>query len=183
VLTVVDGRRGEVFVAAYAAEGPLQAPSVLVTPRPVAVDGLDAWLADVAHALPDPPKKPLRDDPEGVGSDDVVAWLAVGDAAPGLRDVLSGGQLRVAPDDSPLHRLSARALCELGRIGQPVSVSDLEPDYCRRPDAEIALEHRQGVAADPPGSSDAPGSANARGSIEAAAGDRAGLALAAGGPR
>jgi hypothetical protein len=47
----------------------------------------------------------------------------------------------VPPDSSPLHLVSAEAICELGALADPAaSVEGLLPDYRRRPDAEIALE-------------------------------------------
>jgi tRNA threonylcarbamoyladenosine biosynthesis protein TsaB len=120
---VVDARRGEVFVAGYlTGEEPsneLDSPHELISPR----------------ALP----------PGEVG-DVLVAggapWLAIGDGAVRYREQLESTGATVPGDGSPLHRVSAEAICELGaRV--TVASSQIEailPDYRRRPDAEIALE-------------------------------------------
>jgi tRNA threonylcarbamoyladenosine biosynthesis protein TsaB len=123
VLAAIDARRGEVFVAGYqTGEEPsheLDLPHELVSPR----------------ALP----------PGEVGDVLVAAgapWLAIGDGAVCYREQLKSAGATVPSDGSPLHRVSAEAICELGARATATS-SQLEailPDYRRRPDAEIALE-------------------------------------------
>jgi tRNA threonylcarbamoyladenosine biosynthesis protein TsaB len=129
VLAVIDARRGEVFVAGYLAGAGLPAefessddagsPDELISPR----------------ALP----------PGEVGDVLVSAgtpWSAVGDGAVRYREQLRSAGATVPADASPLHRVSAEAICELGaRAAGPSSLIEaILPDYRRRPDAEIALE-------------------------------------------
>ena len=55
--------------------------------------------------------------------------------------------MTVPPDASPLHLLSAEAICELGARTQRVAPEEaILPDYGRRPDAEIALERKRAMA-------------------------------------
>lgn len=68
------------------------------------------------------------------------SWLAVGDGAVRFRAQLEAGGIDVAPDASPLHLLSALAICELGTRVAPTAIQEILPDYRRRPDAELALE-------------------------------------------
>jgi hypothetical protein len=49
-------------------------------------------------------------------------------------------ELTMPPDSSALHLLSAAAVCELGACTAASSLREVVPDYCRRPDAELALE-------------------------------------------
>jgi tRNA threonylcarbamoyladenosine biosynthesis protein TsaB len=128
VLAVLDARRGEVFVAAYRLIG-RESTEELVPPRAVALDDLGSIVeqAEVAR----------RGDPRG-------RWQAIGDGAMRFRAQLQDAGVRVAPDDSPLHLLSAEAICELGaREEAMATVEAILPDYCRRPDAEIALGRKQ----------------------------------------
>jgi hypothetical protein len=54
---------------------------------------------------------------------------------------LEAVEVIVPPDSSPLHLVSAEAICDLGARGEAVaSYEAIVPDYRRRPDAEIALE-------------------------------------------
>lgn len=113
VLAVLDARRGEAFAAAYETAGELSAPRAL---RPEDLPGL----LGPAHGLGD--------------------WLAVGDGALRFAEILTAAGALVPDGDSPLHLISARAVCELAD-GHPVAGPyELLPHYCRRPDAEIALE-------------------------------------------
>jgi tRNA threonylcarbamoyladenosine biosynthesis protein TsaB len=75
------------------------------------------------------------------GEDQGGRWLAIGDGAVRFRGELQSAGVMVAADDSSLHLLSAEAICALGARGVPgASREAILPDYCRRPDAEIALE-------------------------------------------
>jgi len=119
VITVVDARRGEVFVAAYA-RGP-ESPPAISPPRPVAVKDAAAQFARITRE-------------HGGG-----AWLAVGDAALTLREELAGAGVPSAPEGSALHDVDARALCELAQDADAQPLETVVPEYCREPDAELAL--------------------------------------------
>lgn len=108
VLAAIDARRGEVFVAGY-----LQGMELLA-PRPIAPAELPALLA---------------------GGE---SWVAVGDGVVLYRSAMIAAGALVPPDDSPLHRVRAASLCELGAVAIPTAEPVL-PDYRRRPDAEKAL--------------------------------------------
>ncbi len=113
VVAVIDARRGEVFAAAYSGAG-----NELLEPRALAPALLGELLAE---AGPGP-------------------WLAVGDGALRYREELAPGAARVPAPDSPLHRLSGAAICELAAAGTPArALEEVLPDYRRRPDAELAL--------------------------------------------
>ncbi len=131
VLPVIDARRGEVFVAAYHRDVELLAPHPLA---PVDVGELLARLA---------------------ADTCIERWIAVGDGAVLYRDALQGPSVFAPDDSSSLHRIQARAICELGARSSirtephPPTHSyacaspeawQVLPDYRRRPDAEIALE-------------------------------------------
>jgi tRNA threonylcarbamoyladenosine biosynthesis protein TsaB len=115
LLPVIDARRGEVFAAAYRGD------TELIAPAPLA----PADLAD------------LRERADLLAG--LSAWTAVGDGAMRYRGELELADAIVPDDDSPLHRVDARAICELGLQGDP-SDAQVLPDYRRRPDAEIALQ-------------------------------------------
>jgi tRNA threonylcarbamoyladenosine biosynthesis protein TsaB len=108
VLAILDARRGEAFVAAWAADG-----TRVLKPA--------AWrperLAGVPGLAPGP-------------------WLAAGDGAVRFRAELEAADVAVAPDDADLHRVSAGALCRLAAEASPVARDALVPEYVRAPDAE-----------------------------------------------
>jgi tRNA threonylcarbamoyladenosine biosynthesis protein TsaB len=126
VLSVIDARRGEAFAAAYAS-GEAGAPRELTSPRAIAPAGLADVLAEAEQV-------------GGVPEPRHSGWLAVGDGAVRFREQLESAGAVVAPDGSPLHRLHAVAVCELGVLEHPVLVQEILPDYRRRPDAELALQ-------------------------------------------
>jgi len=113
VLAAIDARRGEVFAAAWDADGLLLAPAAL---RP---QELAARLAAAPLGGPSAASPPL----------------AVGDGAVRFRAVLEDAGATVPDDSSPAHRLSAVAVCRLGAAGEPVDREGLLPDYLREPDA------------------------------------------------
>jgi tRNA threonylcarbamoyladenosine biosynthesis protein TsaB len=119
VLAVLDARRGEAFVAAYEL---------------------------TARGLVEERMAPRALAPEKLGSiaQQGEEWQAVGDGAIRFRDHLEAAGVAVAPDCSPLHLLSAEAICDLGVRAEAVTSSyeAIVPDYRRRPDAEIALERK-----------------------------------------
>jgi tRNA threonylcarbamoyladenosine biosynthesis protein TsaB len=125
ILAVLDARRGEAFLAAY---GSIEGGSSeeLVAPRALGPEELGG-IVEQAEAR------------RGAGQGG--RWLAIGDGAVRFRDQLQDAGVAVAPDDSSLHLLSAEAICALGARAVPGATREaILPDYCRRPDAEIALE-------------------------------------------
>jgi tRNA threonylcarbamoyladenosine biosynthesis protein TsaB len=114
VLAMIDARRGEVFLATYATTGELMSPRALA--------------------------------PEDLGSIVTQAkgrWLAVGDGAVRYRGHLETAGVVVPEDCSPLHEVSAEAICNLGVSAPAVAAYEaIVPDYRRRPDAEVALAAR-----------------------------------------
>jgi tRNA threonylcarbamoyladenosine biosynthesis protein TsaB len=123
VLAVIDARRGEAFAAAYELDAHGLAHE-LVPPRAVPPQALASVTSEAQEAA---------------GSE-AVRWLAVGDGAIRFRAELEAAGAHVEQDSSPLHRISAAAVCELGALEQARGVQAILPDYCRRPDAELALE-------------------------------------------
>jgi tRNA threonylcarbamoyladenosine biosynthesis protein TsaB len=126
VVAVIDARRAEVFAAVYgraAGDGPIE----LVEPRAVAPGKLSGMFEQSRERA-------------GGGA---LRPLAVGDGATRYRDELERLGAEVPADASPLHRVQAAAICELGLRARPASeLEQVVPDYRRRPDAEIALEAR-----------------------------------------
>lgn len=107
VLACVDARRGEVFAAAWAADG-----AGLVDARAVAPVGLAA-LAGALGARP----------------------LAVGDGAVRYREALDAAA-DVPDDDDERHHVDALAICRLARFAPAADRDGLMPDYVRAPDAK-----------------------------------------------
>jgi tRNA threonylcarbamoyladenosine biosynthesis protein TsaB len=106
-LAVLDGYRGEVFVALYdAAGGAIWEPAVM---SPEA-------LAERLAQLSTPPS---------VGGSGAIRF----------RDELEGaGGIQIPDDADPVHRVAARHLCALAAAGK--GSESLEPIYLRPPDAE-----------------------------------------------
>ncbi len=125
VLAVIDARRGEAFASAYRLDD-RGAPVELAPPRALAPQALASVIAEA--------------EAEGAAGGAPARWLAVGDGAVRFRGDLQAAGVPVAPDSSPLHLLSAGAICELGARAQAASPQAVVPDYRRRPDAELALE-------------------------------------------
>jgi tRNA threonylcarbamoyladenosine biosynthesis protein TsaB len=123
VLAVIDARRGEAFAAAYRA-GDDGVPDELAFPRALAPEQLASVVAEAEEAAGAAP----------------TGWLAVGDGAVRFRGELEAAGIETAPDASPLHLVSAVAICELGARMAPAGIQEILPDYRRRPDAELALE-------------------------------------------
>jgi tRNA threonylcarbamoyladenosine biosynthesis protein TsaB len=112
-LAVLDARRGEAFAAAWRGGEQLLAPMAL---RP-------DDLTERARALP----RPLR---------------AAGDGSIRFREQLQAAGAEVPDDSSPLHRVSARVLCERAAEAEEGPPGTVLPDYLRLPDAEIAYRKR-----------------------------------------
>lgn len=123
VLSVIDARRGEVFAAVYGMRGRTEAPGTVLEARAVRPERL----GEVLEAARRNGQKQER----GV--------VAVGDGAVRFREHLESLDVSVPADSSPLHRVSAAAVCELGACAAASQTPPL-PDYRRLPDAEIALE-------------------------------------------
>jgi hypothetical protein len=135
-LAVIDARRGEAFAAGYPAatdfsrEGrpggePLDGE--IVFPRALGPADLREILAGI-------------DRPGGTLG---RPWRAVGDGAVHFRAELHSAGVAVADDRSPLHRVDAGAICELGaRAAAAGSYEQVLPDYRRTPDAALARERR-----------------------------------------
>jgi tRNA threonylcarbamoyladenosine biosynthesis protein TsaB len=114
-LAVIDARRGEAFVAGWAAgEDPLSVEAAL-SPRVLTPE----QLGRIAGA-------------SGTGRQ------AVGDGALKFRELLEGVGVVVPDPDSPLHRVSAREHCRLAVLAAPSTDGRIEPEYLRLPDAEVA---------------------------------------------
>ncbi|HEX5852720.1 MAG TPA: tRNA (adenosine(37)-N6)-threonylcarbamoyltransferase complex dimerization subunit type 1 TsaB [Solirubrobacteraceae bacterium] len=112
VLAVIDARRGEVFAATYGRSGET-APA-----RALAPEGLSTIIGEVRSGR----------------------WLAVGDGALRYPAAIEALGVPAPPADSPLHLVSAAAICALGVHATPASgLEEIVPDYRRRPDAELAL--------------------------------------------
>lgn len=106
-LAVLDGYRGEVFVALYGADGALLWEPAVMRPEALA-ERLD-----------------------GIAATPAVA----GSGAIRFRDELEGaGGIRIADDADPIHRVAARHICALAAAGK--GSDSLEPIYLRPPDAE-----------------------------------------------
>jgi tRNA threonylcarbamoyladenosine biosynthesis protein TsaB len=126
VLAVVDARRVEAFAAAYTTSEGDRAPVELVAARALAPEDLGSVLAAAAGHGEDAPDS---------------RWLAVGDGAVRFRAELERLGLAMPADSSPLHRVSAEAICELAlRAHAPAGDTQILPNYGRRPDAEMTLE-------------------------------------------
>jgi tRNA threonylcarbamoyladenosine biosynthesis protein TsaB len=138
VLAVLDARRGEVFLAVYSPSASRTTPSgarELLGARAIAPAGLEGAIDAITG------QAPATEAIAGDGGEPGGSWLAIGDGAIRYREHLVRAGALVPPDDSALHRISATAICDLGAAGGPaVGYQQIEPDYGRRPDAEIALE-------------------------------------------
>jgi tRNA threonylcarbamoyladenosine biosynthesis protein TsaB len=137
VLALIDARRGEAFAAAYApAERPAPAAREPIPPRELASP----------RALAPTRFKEVLDEAAADG-DGLEGWVAVGNGAALHRDALRALALTVPADDSPLHLVSGEAICALGSAGVAQELDTVLPDYRRRPDAELALEHAAAAGA------------------------------------
>jgi tRNA threonylcarbamoyladenosine biosynthesis protein TsaB len=115
VLAILDARRGEVFAACWRISEAEAFDRALLLPRPLEPEALAELVA-----------------PLGPGT------LAIGDGSVAFREVLERSGAYIPEDDSKLHRVTATSHCRLAR-DLPESVPDeVEPDYLRVPDAEMA---------------------------------------------
>jgi tRNA threonylcarbamoyladenosine biosynthesis protein TsaB len=124
IVAIIDARRGELFVAAFAPDGEL-GPRELTPPVAVAPGLVGEVISRAAKAL-------------GGGQ---RRWLAVGDGAVRYRAQLESAALEMVDAGSPLHRVSAAAICALAsEASAGGGYGAIVPDYLRRPDAELALQ-------------------------------------------
>ena len=125
-LAVLDARRREVFVAGWSVaqagdpDAPARRPARVVPPE------------ELARSLVESNDEGEADD-EGEGA----RWLAVGDGAVASRSLLEAAGALVPEDGSPLHRVSAAAICRIGLQMTPLTPDEIHPDYMRLPDAEL----------------------------------------------
>jgi tRNA threonylcarbamoyladenosine biosynthesis protein TsaB len=152
-LVAVDARRHELFVAAYARwmperAGELRSPPtaqrdsergrVVTLSAPRAIDA--AAFAALARQI-------VSEAPTGAGPRADVGWIAVGDGvAPHAADAAALG-VAVPGAASALHRIDGGALCELAVSERAQQLARVVPQYCRLPDAELALRAAQRGAA------------------------------------
>lgn len=108
VAAVIDARRGEVFAAAWRADGVM-----LISPRAAAPERLAESLL----------RAPVR-------------MLAVGDGAVEFRAVLERSGALIPEDDSLLHRVTAAAHLGIAAQLPAVSADQIHPEYLRPPDAK-----------------------------------------------
>jgi tRNA threonylcarbamoyladenosine biosynthesis protein TsaB len=121
VLSVIDARREEVFAAARCATEAGSAEE-LAFPRALAQGDLESIVSGA----------------ERIGAVRGQRWQAVGDGAVRYRFQLESAGVVVAPDDSPLHLVDPRAICDIGaRTPAAASFQDVVPDYRRPPDARM----------------------------------------------
>jgi tRNA threonylcarbamoyladenosine biosynthesis protein TsaB len=106
-LAVLDARRGEVFVALYAADG-----ERLWDPLVLAPEALAERIAGLPQAPP-----------------------AAGSGAVRFRDELAGRGVLVPDDADPVHRIAARHICALAEAPTSLDGDGLAPIYLRPPDA------------------------------------------------
>jgi tRNA threonylcarbamoyladenosine biosynthesis protein TsaB len=105
-LAVLDGYRGEVYVALYGPAGERLWEPAVMAPKE---------LAERVAQMSVPPS---------VGGSGAVRF----------RHELSGSGVRIADDDDPVHRVAARHVCALAAAGK--GSESLDPIYLRPPDAE-----------------------------------------------
>lgn len=106
-LAVLDGFRGEVFAALYAAGGERLWEPLVCRPQE---------LAERIATLAEPP-------------------LVAGPGAVRFRDELARNGVRIADDADPVHRVAARHVCALA-AAEGSAAGSLAPIYLRPPDAE-----------------------------------------------
>jgi tRNA threonylcarbamoyladenosine biosynthesis protein TsaB len=139
ILAAIDARRGEAFAAAYRAPADGSSPDHSRVDRSRADRSRDAPRElTVPRALAPASLGQVLDGASAVTDEPVNRWLGVGDGAVLYRDALGSLGVDVPPEQSPLHRVSAEAICELAMSMPAQGAEAVLPDYRRRPDAEIA---------------------------------------------
>jgi tRNA threonylcarbamoyladenosine biosynthesis protein TsaB len=115
LLSLIDARRGQVFVGLYERADP--SPLKLAPIWPPEVMDPESLLSRVADLDPSP--------------------VCAGDWAIKSRSGLEGAGAHVPPSDSGFHAVSALHLCRLATSVEAVSPAEVYPVYLRLPDAEI----------------------------------------------
>jgi tRNA threonylcarbamoyladenosine biosynthesis protein TsaB len=117
VLAVLDARRGEVFVGAWPTlDFATALPAPLLAPQAMAPEALARARAEIGGDV-----------------------LMIGGGALAFRRVLERSGTWIPEDDSPLHRVSAVNHARLAGSRSPAPPGDVQPQYLRAPDAELAL--------------------------------------------
>jgi tRNA threonylcarbamoyladenosine biosynthesis protein TsaB len=109
-LPLIDARRGELFAALHESGGEHWPPFVTAP---------DALAERIGKAFPGAEKP-----------------LAAGDGAIKSRAVLEAAGVEVPSDESVLHVVRARSVCELAAAGTATPLETVLPDYLREPDAQ-----------------------------------------------
>ena len=115
VLSVLDARRGEVFVAGWAAQRLEQ--EATLSARALRPDAL-TQLLEASEAI-----QPAK-------------TLAIGEGALAFRAILERTGVVIPDDDFELHRVTASNHCRLARSLPPGHPDEVHPCYLRLPDAE-----------------------------------------------
>jgi tRNA threonylcarbamoyladenosine biosynthesis protein TsaB len=115
LLSLIDARRGQVFVALYKSD-PSAGSRLESLWKPEVVDP-ESLVSRVRELDPSP--------------------VCAGDWAVKSRPSLEGAGGHVPPSESGLHAVSALHLCRLAMSVEAVSPTDVYPVYLRLPDAEI----------------------------------------------
>jgi tRNA threonylcarbamoyladenosine biosynthesis protein TsaB len=115
-LPVFDARRSEAFAALFEDGDELWPPFVSPPEE----------LAERVRELDRPP-------------------LAAGDGALRFAPELEAAGATVAPPESSIHRVAARAVCELGETAPEAPTDQIQPLYLRPPDAKRWRERDRGV--------------------------------------
>ena len=114
VLAVIDARRGEAFVAAWRVVGD-ELRDQLLPARALAPSALEATARELGPNV-----------------------LALGEGAVEFRLALENSGVLVPDDGSELHRVSAINHCRLAGRLPAAGGAEIQPEYLRLPDAEIA---------------------------------------------
>lgn len=114
-LAVLDARRGEVFAACWRMSEADDYDRALLLPRALGPETLAELVAPLGPHT-----------------------LAIGDGAVEFREVLERSGAHVPEDDSKLHRVTATNHCRLANILSASVPDEVEPEYLRLPDAEMA---------------------------------------------
>jgi tRNA threonylcarbamoyladenosine biosynthesis protein TsaB len=116
-LPVIDARRGEAFAALYGTDG-----GQLLEPFVADPEELASRVGELGEAP-----------------------LAAGDGALRFATELEAAGARVAPPDSPIHRVAARHVCAVGEAAVEAEPGRIQPLYLRPPDAKRWLERDRRV--------------------------------------
>ena len=111
-LALIDAKRGEVFGALFDEDGTRTWDDAVYTP-----DQLAGRLGELQRAA-----------------------YAIGDGAQRFRDEVMRSGALVPDRDDPVNRVLGSAVCGIGEGGTPSGLEGIQPNYLRRPDAEVWRE-------------------------------------------